>query len=100
MLPRGLIVPIVLAAALCLTIADARANGALYPAWSGGWTRVRDGKHGNWDPEKPRGLGQQAPLTPGGISPGTAERNLADQELEDRARTPATAARPMACRAS
>jgi hypothetical protein len=62
---RGLIAPLALAAALCLTVADARAaDDTLYPGWSGGWTRVRDGKHGNWDPDKPRGLGQQAPLTP------------------------------------
>jgi hypothetical protein len=64
MIGRGLIIPIVLAGALCLTVADARAfDDGLYPSWSGGWTRVRDGKHGNWDPEKPRGLGQEAPLT-------------------------------------
>jgi hypothetical protein len=75
---RGLIAPIVLAAALCIAFADARADDALYPTWSGGWTRVRDGKHGNWDPEKPRGLGQQAPLTPEYLA--RYERNLADQE--------------------
>jgi hypothetical protein len=62
---RGLIAPFALAAALCLAVADARAgDDPLFPAWSGGWTRVRDGKHGNWDPEKPRGLAQEAPLTP------------------------------------
>ena len=41
---RGLIAPIVLTAALCIAMADARADDALYPTWSGGWTRVRDGK--------------------------------------------------------
>jgi hypothetical protein len=79
MLDRGLIIPIVLAAALCITIGDAQAfDDALYPDWSGGWTRVRGGKHGNWDPEKPRGLGQQAPLT--AEYQALYEASLADQE--------------------
>jgi hypothetical protein len=78
MIGRGLIIPIVLAGALCLTVADARAfDDGLYPSWSGGWTRVRDGKHGNWDPEKPRGLGQEAPLT--AEYQARYEANLADQ---------------------
>src|SRR5438128_1000626 len=79
MLARGLIIPIVLAALLCITIADAWAfDESRYPAWSGGWTRERGGKHGNWDPEKPRGLGQQAPLTP--EYQAVYEASLADQE--------------------
>jgi hypothetical protein len=79
MLYRGLIIPIVLAAALCMTVADARAfEAAQYPAWSGGWTRERgDSKGGNWDADKPRGLGQQAPLTP--EYQARYEASLADQ---------------------
>jgi hypothetical protein len=79
-LDRGLIIAVALAAATCITIADARAfDDARYPAWSGGgWTRERGGKHGNWDPEKPRGLGQQAPLTP--EYQALYEASLADQE--------------------
>ncbi len=63
MLDRALILPLALTTALMVIITDARADGASYPNWSGGWVRLRDGKHGNWDPDKPRGLGQQAPLT-------------------------------------
>jgi hypothetical protein len=80
MLYRGLIIPIALAAALCVTIADALAfDDARYPAWSGGWTRERgDSKGGNWDAQKPRGLGQQAPLTP--EYQALYEASLDDQE--------------------
>src|SRR5437867_120200 len=76
MLDRGLIVSIALAAALCVTIADAHAlDEARYPDWTGGWARLG---HGNWDPDKPRGLGQQAPLTP--EYQAMYEASLADQE--------------------
>jgi hypothetical protein len=80
MLYRGLIIPIALAAALGMTVADARAfDDPQYPAWSGGWTRARgDSKGGNWDADKPRGLGQQAPLTPEYQARYVA--SLADQE--------------------
>jgi hypothetical protein len=75
---RSLLIPIVLAAAVCMAVGDARAfDQGLYPSWAGGWTRLRDGKHGNWDPDKPRGLGQQAPLTPEYQS--RYEADLADQ---------------------
>ena len=59
---RSSIVLIALAAALCFMIGDALAfDDTLYPDWSGGWARLG---RGNWDPDKPRGLGQQVPLTP------------------------------------
>ena len=75
MLYRGLIVSIALAAALCIAIAGAQAfDDALYPDWSGGWARVG---HGSWDPDKPRGLGQAAPLTP--EYQALYEASLADQ---------------------
>jgi hypothetical protein len=50
-----------LAAALGMGVCGAQAfDDALYPDWSGGWMRVGSG---DFDPVKPRGLGQQAPLT-------------------------------------
>src|SRR5437762_763372 len=50
-----------LVAALGMGIAGARAfDDALYPDWSGGWYRLGSG---DFDPSKPRGLGQLAPLT-------------------------------------
>ena len=75
---RGLLLSVALATALGMAIADAHAAGdGLYPAWAGGWVRLRDGKHGNWDPDKPRGLGQEAPLT--GEYLAQYAKNLADQ---------------------
>jgi len=48
-------------AALCLGITGAAAfDDATYPDWKGQWSRIGSG---NWDPTKPRGVGQQAPLT-------------------------------------
>jgi hypothetical protein len=79
MLYRSLIIPIVLVVALCVTIADARASDdPRYPTWSGGWARDRSSKGGNWDPDKPRGLGQQAPLTV--EYQALYDASLADQE--------------------
>jgi hypothetical protein len=75
---RGLLLSVALATALGMAIADAHAAGdGLYPAWAGGWVRLRDGKHGNWDPDKQRGLGQEAPLT--GEYLAQYAKNLADQ---------------------
>jgi hypothetical protein len=79
MIRRWLINSLVLAAALCSTIADVQAfDDALYPDWSGGWGRVRGDKYGRWDPSKPRGLGQEAPLTP--EYQARYEASLADQD--------------------
>src|SRR5579883_438363 len=65
MLHRSLIIPVALAAAFGCFVLDARADdGALYPDWNAGsWGRSRATKGGTWDPDKPRGLAQQAPLT-------------------------------------
>jgi hypothetical protein len=53
----------VIAAAL-LAVASARAQDMpKYPDWSGQWRRPA-GLAPQWDPTKPPGLGQQAPLTP------------------------------------
>jgi hypothetical protein len=79
MLDRALTKSIVAAAALCMTIAAAQAfDDARYPDWSGGWVRARDGKYGKWDASKPRGLGQEAPLTP--EYRALYAESLADQE--------------------
>jgi uncharacterized protein (DUF2147 family) len=66
-------VAVALAAALMATINGARADDdAKYPDWKGKWERfaVR-GLPGqpSHDQTKPWGFGQQAPLTPGAISP-------------------------------
>ena len=55
-------VPLLLVAALAIGASGANAfDDARYPDWGGGWYRIGSG---NWDPDKPRGLGQEAPLTP------------------------------------
>jgi hypothetical protein len=49
-------------AVLLISVGVARASdAAIYPDWKGQWGRIGSG---DWDPTKPRGLGQQAPLTP------------------------------------
>ena len=54
-----------LIAALCITVAGARAfDESKYPNWKGQWLRVGGGQGAPWDPTKPWGPGQQAPLTP------------------------------------
>ena len=56
-----------LAAALNTTMGGARADDAKYPDWSGQWTVVLTpglaGQRVKFDPTKPWGPGQQAPLT-------------------------------------
>jgi hypothetical protein len=59
----------VLAAALMLTMGGAwAADDAKYPNWKGQWNAIvtpgLEGRQFKFDPTKPRGLGQQAPLTP------------------------------------
>jgi hypothetical protein len=46
---------------LGVATAGARADPAQYPDWKGQWIRK---SAGTFDPDKPAGLGQQAPLTP------------------------------------
>ena len=58
-----------LAAALMMTTGGARAaDEAKYPSWKGQWIAIvtpgLEGRQFKFDPTKPRGLGQQAPLTP------------------------------------
>jgi hypothetical protein len=64
-----------LAVALCMTIASAHAfDESKYPDWTGQW---RLGPPVKWDPTKPPGRGQQAPLT--AEYQAIFEANLADQ---------------------
>jgi len=73
---RSLIRAIALAAAAYLASAGAQAfDDAMYPDWKGQWGRLGGGE---WDPSKPRGLGQQAPLT--AEYQAVFEASLADQE--------------------
>jgi hypothetical protein len=90
MLHRSSIVSIALAAALNVTIAGAPALAdALYPDWSGAWARLGSG---NWDSEKPRGLGQQAPLTP--EYRAIYEASLVSQGLGNQGTDPGYQCRP------
>jgi len=62
-LQRTLSGAVALAATLCLTIAVAQAwDDTKYPDINGQWVRAHP--RSQWDPSKPRGLGQQAPLSP------------------------------------
>ncbi len=63
MLYRSTIGAIALAAALLTALPGARAHDeAKYPDWSGQWRRVPDGGPPRYDPSKPDGRAQQAPL--------------------------------------
>jgi len=61
---RGSIAALVLGLSLCWSFAGARAfDDAKYPDLSGQWLRTDTGTP-RYDPSKPAGRGQQAPLTP------------------------------------
>ncbi len=62
MRPRTLLSSITLLAALSVPLAGARAfDESKYPDWSGQWLKA-DGGAPRYDPSKPEGRGQQAPL--------------------------------------
>src|SRR5947207_8469719 len=62
MLHRSSIGIFALAAALAMPLTGAGAHEqAIYPDWSGQWRKVNDGVP-RYDPGKPNGRGQQAPL--------------------------------------
>src|SRR5580704_18072493 len=63
-------------AALLAMMTGAAASDATYPDWKGEWSRI--GSWG-WDPAKPRGAGQQAPLT-------AEYQAVLDASLADQAR--------------
>src|SRR5258707_4814572 len=64
MLARYLVRCVASVAAMEMMIVAAAAfDETKYPDWSGQWWRPR-GVGFQWDPTKPPGLGQQAPLTP------------------------------------
>jgi hypothetical protein len=80
MVERNSVAALALAAALLLPATGAAAQGVpfdlgKFPDWSGQW-RVIGGNR--WDASKPRGLGQQAPLT--AEYQAILEASLADQE--------------------
>src|SRR5262245_53670244 len=61
---RSLLGLIALAVALLTMAAGASAHDeSKYPDWAGQWQRVPDGGPPRYDPSKPDGRGQQAPLT-------------------------------------
>jgi hypothetical protein len=69
-----------LAVATCVVMSTPAAQAqqpSAYPDWSGQWSRG-PGMGNGWDPTKPQGLAQQAPLTP-------EYRAILDATLADRA---------------
>jgi len=78
---RSLIAAIAVSGVLCAAAAPARAfDDAKYPDWKGQWSRAPvPGVTGNpsYDPSKPRGRGEQAPLT--AEYQAIFEANLVDQ---------------------
>src|SRR5712675_1757721 len=76
---RNSIGAMVLAAVLTMAATGAPAfDETTYPNWKGQWLRAGSGQGAPWDPTKPGGRGQQAPLTP--EYQAIFEANLADQE--------------------
>ena len=89
MLHRWTIGALVLAAAL--GIADACAHDpARYPDWSGQWV-IKGGNR--WDPTKPPGIKQQAPLTP--EYQAILEESIKDQAIGGIGNDPSTACMPV-----
>jgi len=75
---RVLLAALALAAAAWMMLADARAfDESKYPEWYGQWTRP-NGVGNQWDPTKPGGPAQRAPLTP--EYQAIYQANLADQK--------------------
>jgi hypothetical protein len=77
---------VTLAAALTLTFGTARAfDESKYPDWKGQWVRTETGTP-RYDPSKPSGKGQQAPLTP--EYQALLEASLKDQAEGGQGRDP------------
>jgi hypothetical protein len=65
MLYRRSIAAMALAAAMTIAGMPASGTDMKYPAWDGQWRNPTANRGGNpWDPSKPMGRGQEAPLTP------------------------------------
>src|SRR6516165_1395413 len=78
MLDRGTIGAISMLAALCATAVGAQADDAKYPDWRGQWVRAEGSRGvGRFDPTKPPGRLQGAPLT--SEYQAIYEANLAEQ---------------------
>jgi hypothetical protein len=79
-----------------LSIAAAQAfDESRYPDFSGQWARIGGIQ---WDPTKPRGLAQQAPLTP--EFRATLEASMADLRRPGKEETIRCGASRKACRES
>jgi hypothetical protein len=64
MLDRRMFGALAVVAGLSLMLSGAQAHDpSKYPDWSGQWQRVPDGGPPRYDPSKPDGRGQEAPLT-------------------------------------
>jgi hypothetical protein len=62
---RRSIAALALAAGVTIAGQPAKGSDMKYPAWDGQWRNPTANRGGNpWDPTKPMGRGQQAPLTP------------------------------------
>jgi hypothetical protein len=80
MLFRCLLAIIAQSTILFVTPAALAFDESKYPDWSGQWTKPSQSDPGNsWDPTKPWGLRQQAPLTP--EYQAVFEASIADQAL-------------------
>src|SRR5690349_675576 len=65
MLMRSAVSSVTLIGVLCTTLNGAWAlDETKYPDWKGQWVRADSAETAPWDARKPRGLGQQPPLTP------------------------------------
>ena len=65
MVLRGLVGALAISALLGAGVARAQGfDPAIYPDWKGQWLRTGRGNGNAWDPTKPLGLGEGAPLTP------------------------------------
>jgi len=87
------------AVALALALAFAIDSGAAfdatqYPDWKGQWLRAGSGQGAPWDPAKPWGPGQQAPLTP--EYQAIFEANLRDQAAGGQGTDPSYRCIPVA----
>jgi hypothetical protein len=94
MLYRGSIGAAALALSLGMALTETRAlDDATYPEIRGAWARTsRGGSTASWDPTKPPGLQQQAPLTP--EYQAMLEANLANRSTGGQDDNPAISCLP------